>query len=157
MKLLITGGTGKIGENLIKKLLQSNEIKIRVLVKKEESCFKDSKIEIIKGNLLDLNSLFKATKNIDIVLHLAGITHTNKKELYFKINTIGTQNLLKASEKNNVKKFIYISSRTACEQGGEYGQSKFFAEKNVQEYKNNWIILQLAEVYGAGKKEAISR
>jgi len=36
MKLLITGGTGKIGENLIKKLLQSNEIKIRVLVKKKK-------------------------------------------------------------------------------------------------------------------------
>jgi len=91
------------------------------------------------------------------VLHLAGITHTNKKELYFKVNTIGTQNLLKVSEKNNVKKFIYISSRVACKQGGEYAQSKLFAEENVQKYKNNWIILQLAEVYGSGGKEAISR
>jgi len=165
MKILITGATGSVGKNLIKKLEeekinfnQKEKYQLRILIhQNKNNNFKYNDIELIRGDLLDLDSLYQATLNIDIVVHAAGITHTNKQDLYYKINTLGTANLLKACEKNKVKKFIYIGSRTASDVGGAYAKSKLLAEKKVEQSKLNWIILNLAEVYGAGKKEAISR
>jgi NADH dehydrogenase len=155
MKILITGATGIIGSKIIKKLKLIKNCEIKILIRKKETCNFDKTIGIIRGDLIDLNSLNKATKNIDIVLHLAGITHTNKNKSYYKINTTGTENLLKECEKNNVKKFIFISSRTAGLNGGAYAKSKYYAEKMAERYKQNWIILSLAEVYGAGEKDTI--
>lgn len=165
MKVLITGATGIIGQKLIARLKQiesrfgeSKKYQLRILIRKNQNNnFKDSGIELAKGDLLDLNSLHQAVSNIDIVVHLAGITHTNQQNLYYQVNTLGTENLLKVCQDNKVKKFIYISSRSASHNGGAYARSKLLAEKKVEQYKLNWIILSLAEVYGAGNKEAIFR
>lgn len=165
MKILITGATGIIGKKLIARLKQteirfheSEKYQLRILIhQNKNNDFKYNDVELITGDLLDLNSLHQATLNIDIVVHAAGITHTNKQDLYYKINTLGTANLLKACEKNKIKKFIYMGSRTASQNGGAYAMSKLLAEKKVEQSKLNWIILNLAEVYGAGKKEAIFR
>ena len=165
MNVLITGATGVIGDNLImefKRLENDFNLKekhhLRILIHNNKNHnYKFANIEYAVGDLLDLSSLYQATLNIDIVVHAAGLTQTNQQNLYYKVNTLGTENLLKACQKNKVKKFIYISSRTASKNGGAYAVSKLLAEKKVEAFPANWIILSLAEVYGAGKKEAISR
>lgn len=158
VNILITGATGMIGRKLLGKLIRE-EYKISVLVKHEKykELLKDFSCEFRIGNLLDRESLYAAIGGIDAVIHLAGITHTNSIKLYYQINTEGTKNLLEACEKNGVKKFIYISSRTASVEGGAYAHSKFLAEEEVKKSSIPWIILRLAEVYGAGEKEAIFR
>lgn len=165
MRVLITGATGIIGRKLIAELKQSKtrpsksiEYQLRILIQKDQNNnFKDGDTELVRGDLLDLNSLHQATQNIDVAIHLAGITHTNQQNLYYEVNTLGTENLLKVCRNNKVRKFIYISSRAASQDGGAYARSKLLAEKKVEQSQLNWIILSLAEVYGAGKKEAVSR
>lgn len=158
MKLLITGATGIIGQKLIYRLKEARIYDIKILARKKPSdAFTDEGISIAEGDLLDFDSLLKATAGADLVFHMAGITHTNKTDLYFKINAKGTENLIKACEANNVRRFIFISSRTAGLLGGGYAMSKFMAEKEVEKSKLDWDILSLSEVYGAGEKEAISK
>lgn len=163
MKILITGATGMIGDNLIAEFKRSkNNFKekyyLRILIHNNKNHnYEFANVELAAGDLLDLNSLYQATLNIDTVVHAAGLTQTNQQNLYYQVNALGTENLLKACQKNKVKKFIYLSSRTASRDGGAYAASKLLAEKRVEQSSLNWIILSLAEVYGAGEKEAISR
>lgn len=146
MRILITGAQGLIGKKLVSKLKETNHT-ITILSRKG----------MVRGDLLSTPSLEKATENIDLVIHLAGITHTNNEQLYYDVNTKGTKNLIEASIKNSVKRFIYISTRAASSEGGAYAYSKLLAEKEVIKSSLDWIILRPAEVYGAGEKEAISR
>jgi nucleoside-diphosphate-sugar epimerase len=156
MKILITGGTGIIGTKLTTLLFKKNGNQLRLLILDNKIHY-DKKIELCVGNLLDYQSLEKATRNIDLVVHLAGLTHSHENKKYFEINIDGTKNLLKSCEFNCVKKFIFISSTAACKEGGSYSYSKLLAEEEVKKFKNNWVILRLSEVYGAGKNEAIAR
>ncbi|MCK4539820.1 SDR family NAD(P)-dependent oxidoreductase [Candidatus Parcubacteria bacterium] len=157
MKILITGASGGIGKILIKKLIKAGFDDLAVLSRGQFQFEKTEKLKIKTGNLNDFNSLDKALKNIDVVMHLAGVTHTNKTKKYFQINTEGTKNLLQAAEKNFVKKFIFISSRAASQTGGAYAYSKFLAEQMVKKYKHDWIILKPAEIYGAKNDEVIQK
>lgn len=157
MLILITGATGSIGKKLTDKLRNSG-YRLRILARKiDDGNISGGNIEYSKGSLEDAQSLNKAASGADIVIHLAGITHTNEEALYFKINTEGTKNLINACQNNGVKKFIYISSRTACEEGGSYAKSKLLAEKALRESDLDWVILRPSEIYGAGGKEAISK
>lgn len=155
MRILITGATGAIGRKLIAGLEKSDH-NLRILARKKPLIFSE-KIERAIGDLQNIESLNKATRGIDVAIHLAGITHTNISELYYKINTEGTKNLIKACRNNNIKRFIHISSRAACREGGSYAESKLLAEKFLKESELDWTILRPSEVYGADKKEAISK
>lgn len=157
MLILITGATGSIGKKLTDKLRNSG-CRLRILARKiDAGNISGGNIECAKGSLEDIKSLNEAASGADIAIHLAGITHTNKEALYFKINTEGTENLINACQNNGVKKFIYISSRTACEEGGAYAKSKLLAEKALEKSGLDWVILRPSEIYGAGGKEAISK
>ena len=157
MKILITGASGGIGKILIKKLIKAGFDDLVILSRGKSKFEETEKLKIRIGNLDNFNSLDKALKNIDIIIHLAGITHTKKTKKYFQINTEGTKNLLQAAEKNFVKKFIFVSSRAASEVGGAYAYSKLLAEQMVKKYKFSWIILKPAEVYGAKNDEAVQK
>ena len=147
MRILITGGTGIIGKKLTGKLKEL-DYELRLLVFKSElENIKNGNLEIAVGDLSDPASLRQATSEVDIVIHLAAITHTNNQELYLKVNTEGTKNLIRACEDNQVTKFIFVSSRTASEEGGAYAYSKLLAEKEVEQSKLDWVILRIAEVY----------
>jgi len=155
MKILITGASGIIGQKLYPNLAAAG-YQLRFLVQENE-IVQSSNFDITVGDLLDNQSLLQATKDIDLVIHLAGITHTNHKDLYYKINTQGTRNLLQACQTNKVKRFIFISSRTAGKQAGDYALSKLQAEQAVRQSKLNWLILRVAEVYGPGVTGAINQ
>ena len=157
MKILITGASGGIGKILIKKLIKAGFDDLAVLSRGKSKFKETKKLKIKIGNLDNFDSLDKALKNIDVIIHLAGITHSNKAKKYFQTNTDGTKNLLLAAEKNSIKRFIFISSRAASEKGGAYAHSKFLAEQMVKKYKHDWIILKPAEVYGAKNNEAIQK
>lgn len=153
--ILITGGTGAIGKKLIKEL-KNYGYRLRILIRNANDEKLDG-IEFAAGDLNNIESLEKAAAGVDAVIHLAGITHTNNLGLYYKINTEGTKNLTKACRINNVKRFIYISSRAACPEGGAYAESKLLAENFLKESSLDWTILRPSEVYGADKKAAISK
>jgi nucleoside-diphosphate-sugar epimerase len=112
--------------------------------------------KLVYGNVLDFDSLLEATKNIDKVIHAVGVIHPKNACNFYNLNTNGTKNMLEASYKNGVKKFLFISSNSA--QGyniqkdkpmtetdpdrpyTDYGKSKYKAEQTIKEYQSTGKI-----------------
>ena len=132
MRTLVTGGAGFIGSNLVDLLVKKGH-QVTVLDnlitgrKINLSHHKKSKVKVVKIDISGNKKLEKYFKNVDYVFHLAGladivpsIENPNK---YFKSNVIGTFNVLQASKKAKVKKFVYAAS-ASC-----YGFPKKFPTK----------------------------
>ena len=118
---LITGGAGFIGSHLAEKLVK---LKHKVIIiddfsigrKKNLSSIR-KKIKLINGTILNNKLLNKYFKNVDNVFHLAAkadiVPSIENPNLYFDVNVKGTLNVLNASIKNKVKRFIYIASSSS--------------------------------------------
>lgn len=146
-----------MGKKLMEKIHPENRV-IKILLKTGETpSEKNDRCEYVFGDLLDKESLHRATRDVNLVIHLAAVTHTNKTNLYYKVNVEGTENLLAACEENGVGKIIHVSSRTASVDGGDYAKSKLRSEDLVKKSSLDWLIFKLSEVYGAGGKGGINQ
>ena len=135
MKILITGGLGFIGSNLVQLLIKKKSIKKIIIVDnfsktslsyielickfkffEQSSGFKSTKdrIVVIKEDIKNYKFALNITKNIDCIIHLAaesGIdVSISSPKKSFDTNVIGTFNYLEAARNNNVKLFIFASS-----------------------------------------------
>ena len=110
---LVTGGTGHIGNVLVRELVKKGE-QVRVLVLPEEdlSPFEGLDVEICRGNILDKDSIRSAFDGIDYVFHLAGIISImpGKDQLVHDVNVNGTKNVINCAIEANVKKMVHTSS-----------------------------------------------
>jgi nucleoside-diphosphate-sugar epimerase len=110
---LVTGGTGLVGYNIIASLLNRNR-KVKALVRSLEKAKKilPDKVELIEGDITDKRSIIKAIKNCHVVYHAAGFPEQWMKDngVFNRVNVIGTQNMLEASSKEGIEKFIYTST-----------------------------------------------
>lgn len=113
----MTGGTGFIGSHLVEALLQQG-VQVRCLLRKSSDLkwLQGLPIEFVQGDCNDKTSLEEVVKDTDWVFHLAGVTKALRKETYFDVNGLGTENLILAClEKNpRLQKFIYVSSQAAA-------------------------------------------
>ena len=122
-KVFITGAEGFIGSHLVEKLVKEN-FKVTAMVRYNFSnnigWLNDldnrtlRKVKIVKGDITDYAFIEDATKNADAILNLAaliGIPYSYKAvKSYIDTNVIGTYNILKASQKNKIKKIIHTST-----------------------------------------------
>ncbi len=153
MKVLITGASSKIGSKLITSL-KTKEVEIVALTHRQTI---NNSIKQIPVDILDSAGLDKSVKDVDVVIHLAALTHSHDQKKYFQVNHVGTKNLIKACQKNNIKRFIFVSTRSIGQKAGAYGYSKYLAEQEVKKSGLDWIIFRPAEAYGLGGKESIDR
>lgn len=113
LKILVTGATGHVGNNLVKKL-NSIGITPYCLVLENDNCFSirnDSYNKII-GNIIDREQMFSIIKEMDIVIHLASQISIKANDDYLKLHSVnvsGTINIADACL-NYDKKLIYASS-----------------------------------------------
>ncbi len=121
MKLLITGGAGFIGSNFVHYWFKHHpQDKIVVLDKLtyagnlENLESVKEKIEFIKGDICDAPTVDKAMAGVDAVVHFAAETHVDRSisgpEVFVRTNVLGTQVLLEAVKKHQVKKFHHVST-----------------------------------------------
>jgi UDP-glucose 4-epimerase len=125
MKIIILGGDGFIGSHLVEKLLTSNEHSITILNRTKNNFSKvHTNINYIFGDFNDIDILRKAIWSSDLVIHLISTTvpiTSNLDPIYdVKANLIGTLNLLEEMNKQEIKKFIFLSSG-----GTIYGNPKY--------------------------------
>ena len=165
MKILITGGSGFIGTNLIEFLLKEGEysfISIDINQPKIENHKKNWK----QVDICDINSLKKVILEFqpDYVIHLAARTDLRGKELNdYAANMDGVSNLLDALEEvPNLKRSVFASSMYVCEPGYMpkdfedyaphtlYGESKVETEKRIKERnpQYTWSIIRLTSIWG---------
>ncbi len=141
-KILITGASSFLGSGLTLALKDTYEVV--VLEHKKPLGFMGQKI---MGSMENVNIWEKNLAGVDIVLHMAGVTHSRDPEKYFKINSDGTRDLVLTARKHNVKQFIYISTRAIGACCGAYGESKELGEKYIKESGVPYTILRISEAY----------
>ena len=111
--VLVTGGSGFLGHHIVSLLSSRNACtKITVLDLKQPPN-PVSGVDYQHGDLTDYESLLSTFKKAkpDAVVHTAGPIHTTKsKDLLYKVNVTGTENLIKVSQETDVKAFVYTSS-----------------------------------------------
>ena len=119
--VLITGGTGSLGNALVERLLDLGIKQIRIFSRNElkqiemESKFNDDRLRFLVGDVRELPRVIRATEDVDFVFHAAALKHVPKVEYNpfeaIKTNVQGSQNVIDACLQNNVqKKFNFLFS-----------------------------------------------
>lgn len=180
MNVLVTGGAGYIGTELIN-LLTANSVVDKVIIydnlsRQNYNLFlglkphHHKKIQFVKGELLDSRSLRKILKGVEVVYHLGAKVTTpfdsSDSHGFEQVNHWGTAELVYAVEESNVRRFIYTSSTgvygSADEEVDEespvapqtfYAISKLRGEEHVRRLmgKIDTYILRCGNVYGYSK------
>ncbi len=145
-KILVTGGTGSIGSEIVRQLLKFEIKQIRIFSRDESKQYfleeeLRSKFEVgdrlkfLLGDIRDKDRLDIAFEDIDIVFHAAALKHvlaceSNPFEAV-KTNVIGTQNVIDMAIKHSVEKLIAISTDKAVNPNTVMGTTKLLAERLV--------------------------
>ncbi|WP_110927976.1 polysaccharide biosynthesis protein [Bacillus massiliglaciei] len=138
--ILITGGTGSWGHELTRKLLVFQPKEIRIFSRNEYAQVRMKRtfnnhpsLKFVIGDVRDFEAINEACKQVDYVFHLAALKHVPICEEYpqeaLKTNVTGTENIIKASIMQKVKKVIDVSSDKAVDPVNLYGMSKAVGEK----------------------------
>ena len=121
--LLITGGTGSFGNAVLQRFVNSDEFKeIRIFSrdeKKQDDLRKrinNSKVKFYIGDVRDLSSVETAVNGVDYIFHAAALKQVPSCEFFpieaVKTNILGTDNVLTAAEKYNIKRVVVLSTDT---------------------------------------------
>jgi UDP-glucose 4-epimerase len=161
MKILIIGGSGFLGRNIVKNLIQKKH-KVIVL-DKVKSNFKNSNLIFIKGDINNYGLLEKIIKNkVDVIYNFAAIADIDeamRKPLQtIEVNILGNIKVLELCKKYKTKRYIFASTvYVHSSQGGFYKVSKQSSELFIEEYfkrhKVNYTILRYGSVFGPGASE----
>ena len=167
-KILITGGTGSLGQSLTKRLLATNVDTVRILSRNEskqvnmESEFNDKRLRFLIGDVRDFERLKTAFEDIDIVYHAAALKHVPVIEYNpfeaIKTNVQGSQNVIDASLSQDVEKVICIGTDKAVSPLNTYGATKLLMEKlfvsannflNETRHRTKFLALRYGNVVGS--------
>ncbi|HJH26509.1 MAG TPA: hypothetical protein C5S37_06960 [Methanophagales archaeon] len=137
--ILVTGGVGSIGSEIIRSVLEYNPKAVRVLDSNETGLFdleqelQSEKIRLFVGDVKDKERLKRAIEEVDIVFHAAALKHVPLCEYNpfeaVKTNVLGTQNLIDVAMDEEVEKFITISTDKAVNPVNVMGATKLLAER----------------------------
>ena len=153
MSVFVTGGTGFVGANLVRLLLQEG-YSVKALVRPHSNLgnLQGLNVEIVKGDLNDLN-LWQQMQGCQYLFHVAAhysLWQKDKEALYHN-NVLGTRNVLAAAQKAGIERTVYTSSVAAIGAGkfdqvvdetyqspveelvGDYKKSKFLAEQEAMQ------------------------
>jgi nucleoside-diphosphate-sugar epimerase len=170
-RIFISGASGFVGGRIVEVLTEASDVSIVAGVNNPNNATRLSRyeLEIAKCDLNDFESLNRAIKGCDAVIHCAVGTAYGDDALIYKTTVEGTKNLLNASLNNGVKKFIHMSSlaaidmenakgvldETSCTESTSqdiYAKSKLAAEKAVLEHAQTTnldvTILRPTTIYG---------
>ena len=152
MRVLVTGGTGVIGEGLLPALVGAGHT-VRLLSRgaAEDAKRWPKEVEPFSADVTDVSSLRGAAEDCGAVIHVTGIVDESPPEYTFeRVNVQGTRNVLAEAARAGLKRFIYVSSLGAGRGKSEYHRSKFKAEELVRASSFDWLILRPGNVYGPG-------
>lgn len=137
--LMITGGTGSFGNAVLKHFLNSDIKEIRIFSrdeKKQEDMrieYKDNKLNFIIGDVRDFDSINSAMRGVDYLFQAAALKQVPSCEFYpmqaVKTNILGSENVLEAAARNNIKKVVVLSTDKAVYPINTMGMTKAIMEK----------------------------
>jgi UDP-glucose 4-epimerase len=173
---LVTGGAGFIGSHIVDRLV-SDGWNVRVLdnfssgrMENIEHHRGSRKVEILRGDLINLEEVEKTVRGVDVVFHYVANPEvrvsTTNPEIHFNENIVATFNLLESVKKHEVKELVFASSSSVYGEPEEnpiaedapirpvsiYGASKAACENLIHAYSKLYgikaVILRYANVVG---------
>jgi len=166
--VLITGGTGSLGQALTRRLLTTKVQTIRIFSRNEnkqvtmESEIHDKRLRFLIGDIRDKERLTTALDGVNIVFHAAALKHVPVIEYNpfesIKTNVIGSQNVIDACLHQNVEAVVCIGTDKAVSPLNTYGATKLLMEKlfvtannylNKQKYKTRFLAVRYGNVVGS--------
>jgi len=171
MNVALTGGTGCLGQPLLRRLL-GNGHNVKLLVEpNDHRIFPAENLSIISGTVNDEHALRELVEGSDIVFHLAAKVHEFHKtpsveHEFHEINSEGTRLLVEISKQKKVKRIVFYSTVgvygkdsnfhgdeiSSCNPNNPYSQTKYMAERYVLEsFKTggpDGVVLRFPVVYG---------
>ena len=168
MNVLVTGASGFVGSHIADRLLSAgHEVRALLRERSSEEWLHGKPIEIVRANLMDVDSLRASVENVDAIVHVGGVTAAKNRQGFFDGNLLPTRNLLEAARRFNpgLSRFVQCSSQTAIGPSLDgqpvteltpphpittYGQSKRAAEEECERARQDFpvTILRLAAIYG---------
>ena len=138
--ILVTGGTGSFGHQVIERIFNESTPKEVIVFSRDEkkqfdmrNYFRNPKITYIIGDVRDKRSVSKAMRGVDYVFHAAALKQVPSCEFFpleaVKTNVLGASNVLDAAEENKVKKVVVLSTDKAVYPINAMGMTKALMEK----------------------------
>ena len=142
--LLITGGTGSLGNALIEYVIRKKGSLKRLIVfsrdeykqSEMQKKFPEKKYEFLRyflGDVRDINRLNLAFRSVDYVIHAAALKQVPFAEYnpleFVNTNILGSNNVINASINNNIKKIVALSTDKASSPINLYGATKLCSDK----------------------------
>ena len=161
--ILITGGTGSFGQEIVKYLLKFKKIKKIIIFSRDEfkqremkTKFNSKKLRFFIGDVRDKNRLSIATINVDFIIHAAALKQVDVAEYnpteFIDTNVIGAKNLIEICTVNKIKKIVSLSTDKASSPINLYGATKLCSDK-LFVAANNYIPSTLFSVVRYGNVE----
>jgi UDP-glucose 4-epimerase len=151
---LVTGGAGTIGSTIVDQLLEAGAAEVRVLdnlvrgrVENLTEAMRSGRVDLIKGDIRDVDDVRRATSGVDVVFHQAAIRITQCAEeprLALEVLADGTFNVLEAAVAAQVRKVVAASSASI------YGLASEFPTTELQHPWDNDTFYGAAKVFNEG-------
>lgn len=141
MAYVVTGATGHIGNNLVKRLIGLNQ-KVRILTRRVDESIDNLQAEYKIGDVFNREFLLENINSEDVVIHLAGVidVKNNKKEQTMKINYEGTKLITDICIEKKVKRYIYFSSVDCIYKENDeevFEPTKIYPDKFIDNYSHS--------------------
>jgi len=177
MRVLVTGGSGFLGSYVAEQLdSQGHTVRALVRPKSDKRVLEKLRnVEFAAGSIEDKASLAGAVKDVDAIIHAAGLVKARTPGEFFQTNAQGTRNLLEAAEAHapGLKRFVYVSSLAAMGPSADgkpisddaephpvthYGRSKLEGERAVLAAKDRLpvTVLRPPAIYGPRDREMLA-
>lgn len=142
MNLLVTGGTGTLGQSLVRAALVGDRYRKVAVFSRDEAKqhymrreFTDTRLRWFVGDVRDYDRLSMAMRGMNFAIHAAALKHVPAGESnpfeHVKTNVVGSQNLTLAALEQNVQRVLGVSTDKACEPTTLYGATKLCMERLI--------------------------
>jgi NADH dehydrogenase len=152
MRILVTGGTGTVGEAAVTELARrGHEVRLFSRHASDDAADWPAHVTGIDGDIGRPATVQGAADGCDAVLHLAAVERESPPDATFqRVNVDGTRHVLAEAARAGVRRFVYASSLGAERGTTDYHASKREAEALVRGSGLNWTICRVGSVYGPG-------
>ncbi|MEJ7933789.1 NAD(P)H-binding protein [Sphingobium sp. AN558] len=152
-RIAMTGATGFVGAETLNRALASG-LYVSALTRRAQP--PRARLKWVHGSLDNAAALDTLVRDVDAVIHIAGVVNAPDRDGFEAGNARGTMTLIDAMRRRGVRRLVHVSSLAAREpQLSDYGWSKDVAERHVRASGLDWTIVRPPAIYGPGDREML--